>query len=126
MHASFTLIFSSHVMGRVPLARFSRSSVAKVNPSRGHLSSTQSTRTLFTRVAGRSPVNLLHLPHPVRHLWGTQQPRARLPLQVFTDTQEEAIKASLLETAYKGRQPGDMMLRCNMFSHTVLPTDLPN
>ena len=52
--------------------------------------------------------------HPVRHLWGSQQPRARLPPQGFTDEQEEAIKANLLETAYKGRQPGDMMLRCNV------------
>ncbi|KAF9653724.1 Mg2+ transporter protein cora-like protein [Thelephora ganbajun] len=62
----------------------------------------------------RIPVNLSPIAHPVRHLWGTQQPRSRLPLQVFTDEQEEAIKANLLETAYKGRQPGDMMLRCTV------------
>ena len=74
----------------------------------------------------RTPVNLSHLPHPVRHFWGSQQPQARPPLQVLTNAQEEAIKASLLETAYKGRQPGDMMLRCNVPPHATSPTDLCN
>lgn len=114
MHASFTQVFSSHVMGRVPLARFSRPFTARVNSSWGHLSPAQLTRTLSARMTSRIPVNLSHLHHPVRHLWNSQQPRARLPLQVFTDAQEEAIRANLLETAYKGRQPGDMMLRCNV------------
>lgn len=124
MHASFTQIFSNHVMGRAPLVRFSRSSAARVNPFRGHLSSTQSTRIISTRMARRTPVNLSHLPHPVRHFWGSQQPQARSPLQVLTNAQEDAIKASLLETAYKGRQPGDMMLRCNVSPHATSPTGL--
>ena len=63
------------------------------------------------------PINLPRLAPPVRHLWGSQRPRVRLPSQVFADEQEEAIKANLLETAYKGRQPGDMMLRCNFSSY---------
>lgn len=71
----------------------------------------------------RRPANLSRLAHPVRHLWGSQQPRVRHPLQAFTDEQEEAIKANLLETAYKGRQPGDMMLRCNV-SRRTFPTGL--
>ena len=119
MHASVTQIFSSHVMGRVPLVRFSRPFTARVNPYMGHLSSYQSTRDFSVRMTSRIPTNLSHLPHPVRHLWGPQQPRARHPLQGFTDAQEEAIKANLLETAYKGRQPGDMMLRCNFSPHHI-------
>ena len=117
MHASFTQIFSSHVMGRVPLVRFSRPFATNVNSYLGHLSPSQSARTLPTRMTTRKPANLSRLAHPARHLWGSQQPRVRLPLQGFTDEQEEAIKANLLETAYKGRQPGDLMLRCNLSPH---------
>ena len=116
MHASFTQILSRHVMGHAPLVRFSRSFATRDIPHRGHLSSSQSARALSTRMINRSPTNLSPLAHPVRRLWGSQQPRARLPLQGFTDEHEESIKGNLLETASKGRQPGDMMLRCNVAS----------
>lgn len=122
MHASFTQVFSSHVMGCVPLVRLSRPFATRVNPSRGHLWPFQSARTFSTRITSRIPVNLSRLAHPVRHLWGQQQPRARLPPQTFADEQEEAIKANLLETAYRGGQPGDMMLRCNAFTLYFPPT----
>ena len=115
MHASFTHTFSSHVMGCVPLVRFSRPFTTAVNLFQGHLSLAQSTRAPSFRMTSRIPINLSRLALPVRHLWGSQQPRVRLlPLQVFPDDQEEVIKANLLEVAYKGRQPSDMMLRCNV------------
>lgn len=122
MHASFTQIFSSHVMGRVPLVRFSKSFTSRANPSQGHLSLSHLTRALSLRVTSRIPINLSRLDLPVRCLWGSQQPRLRLPSQVRADEQEEAIRANLLEVAYKGRQPGDMMLRCNVLP--MFPTDL--
>lgn len=124
MHASVTQIFS-HVMGHAPLVRFSRPFATRANLYQGHLSPPKPARVLLTLMTSRNPVYLSRLAHPVRHLWGSQKPRGRLPLQVFTDEQEEAIKANLLETAYKGRQPGDLMLRCNV-SHTLFPTHLCN
>lgn len=117
MHASSTRIFSNNVMGRVPLVRFSRSFTTRVNPSQGHLLSSHLARVLSLRMCSRTPINLSRLVLPVRHLWGSQQPRVRLPSQMLADEQEEAIKANLLETAYKGRQPGDMMLKCNALPH---------
>jgi hypothetical protein len=118
MHVSFTRIFSNNVMGRVPLVRFSSSFTTRANPSQGHLSSSHLARIISLRMSSRNPINLPPLAVPVRHLWGSQPPRVRLPLQAFADEQEEAIKSNLLETAYKGRQPGDMMLRCNFSPHS--------
>ena len=120
MHAPFTQVFSSHVMGRVPLVRFSRPFAARVNPSQGHLSSIQSTRAISARVTSPIPVNLSHLLHPVRYLWSRQQHRPR-SLQGFADAEEAAIRVGILETVHKGRQPGDMMLRCNCLSSPRLP-----
>lgn len=114
MHVSFIQILSSNVMGRVPLARFSRSLTTRVNPFQGHLLPSHLARLLSLRMSSRIPINSPRLVLPVRHLWGSQQPRVRPPSQVFADEQEEAIKGKLLEIAYKGRQPGDMMLRCNV------------
>jgi hypothetical protein len=114
MHASFTQTLSSHVMGRVPLVRFSRSFTTRINPSQGHLSPFRLARALSFRMTSRIPINSPLPTIPVRHLWNWKQSRSRIPSQVIADEREEAIKANLLELAYKGRQPGDMMLRCNV------------
>lgn len=65
-------------------------------------------------MSSRIPINLSRPTLPVRYLWGSRPPRPRFPFQEFADEQEEAIRANLLDLAYKGRQPGDMMLRCTI------------